>query len=348
MLEKHRSTNMMEYLPRQIVLDILSRLSVTSLLQFKLVCKAWHNLAQDPLLVSMHFYHAPENDPCLIIHCDHPIRNQLYSLELSDPENNQRVNKLCVPMFPEFHIKGSCKGLLCLCDSSTRDSLYAYNPFTRNYIELPKSIDETLYNLSLVYGFGFTQTTKEYKVVKVVYWRIRPRYSLQSEVQVFTLGKPSWRSCLLISFDLEDEQFREVPKPDSGGLERLNFDVVELGGCLAGVLHLHYGRLEIWVMKEYDLKESWIKEFSVAIHVPRGLEHADRNSEPFRDSKFYRKSSFVRVLGLLKNGEVLLEFKCRALVTYDHKDGTFNDLTSPGMPYWLEVLYICMFSLRVV
>ncbi|KAK0590878.1 hypothetical protein LWI29_000068 [Acer saccharum] len=139
----------MEYLPCEIVLDILSRLSVTSLLQFRLVCKSWHNLAQDLLLVCMHFYHAPENDPCLIIHCDHPIRNQLYPLELSDPENDLRVNKLHVPMFPEFAIKGSCKGLLCLCDSSTRDSLYAYNPFTRNYIELPKSIDETLYDLSL-------------------------------------------------------------------------------------------------------------------------------------------------------------------------------------------------------
>ncbi|KAI9177307.1 hypothetical protein LWI28_024138 [Acer negundo] len=372
---------MMEYLPCEIVLDILSRLSVTSLLQFKLVCKSWHNLTQDPLLVSMHFYHAPENDPCLIVHCDHPIRNQLYSLELSDPENDQRVNKLRVPMFPEFDIKGSCKGLLCLCDSSTRDSLYAYNPFTRNYIELPKSIDETLYDLSLVFGFGFNQTTKEYKVVKVVYWRIRPRYprhfsimfSLQSEVQVFTLGKPSWRSlgkiphflyaqgpsqvlvngrlhwttwprryhigCMLISFDLEDEQFREVPKPDSGGLERLHFDAVELGGCLAGVLHQNYGQLEIWVMKEYDVKESWIKEFNIAIHVPRGLKHADRNSaEPFRDSKFYRKSSFVRVLGLLKNGEVLLEYKCRALVTYDQKDGTFKDLTFPEMPYWFEAV----------
>ncbi|KAK0588867.1 hypothetical protein LWI29_006421 [Acer saccharum] len=174
-------------------------------------------------------------------------------------------------------------------------------------------------------------------------------FSLQSEVQVFTLGKPSWRSlgkiahhlyaqgpsqvivngrlhrttwprryrlgCLLISFDLEDEQFREVPKPDPGDLERLNFDV------------------------EYDVKESWIKEFNIAIHVPRRLEHADRNSaKPFRDSKFYRKRSFVRVLGLLKNGEVLLEYKCRALVTYDKKDGTFKDLTILRMPYWFEAV----------
>ena len=92
-------------------------------------------------------------------------------------------------------------------------------------------------------------------------------------------------------------------------------------------------------MKEYDVKESWIKEFNIAIHVPRGLEHADWNSaEPFRDSKFYHKSSFVHVLGLLKNRKVLLEYKCRALVTYDQKDGTFKDLTFLGMPYWFEAV----------
>ncbi|KAL5798030.1 hypothetical protein ACOSQ2_002850 [Xanthoceras sorbifolium] len=196
---------------------------------------------------------------------------------------------------------------------------------------------------------------------------------LQSEIQNFTLGKPAWRSlgkipfdlydlgpsqvlvngrihwptwprryhvgCLLISFDLQDEQFREVPKPGSDSLERLHFDVVGIGGYLAAVIHQNYGQLEIWVMKEYDMKESWIKEYSVATHVPRGLEQADWNlAQPFRNAKFYVKSLFVRVLGLLKNGTVLLQYKCRALVTYDQKDGTFKELTILGMPYWFEAV----------
>ncbi|KAL5865338.1 hypothetical protein ACOSQ3_002852 [Xanthoceras sorbifolium] len=315
----------MEYLPREIVLDILSRLP-------------------EPLLVSIHFQRASKNDPCLIIHCDHPIRNQLYSVELSDYEEDQRVNKIRVPIFPEFEIKGSCKGLLCLYDSSTRDSLFVYNPFTRKYIELPKSIDETLYlyHLSVVFGFGFNQTTKEYKVVKVVYWMNALRV-LQSEIQNFTLGKPAWRSLGKIPFDLYDLGPSQVLV--NGRIHwptwprRLHFDVVGIGGYLAAVIHQNYGQLEIWVMKEYDMKESWIKEYSVATHVPRGLEQADWNlAQPFRNSKFYVKSLFVRVLGLLKNGTVLLQYKCRALVTYDQKDGTFKDLTILGMPYWFEAV----------
>jgi hypothetical protein len=35
-------------------------------------------------------------------------------------------------------------------------------------------------------------------------------------------------------------------------------------------------------MKEYDVKESWIKEFNIGNHVPRSLEEADWNSaKPF-------------------------------------------------------------------
>ncbi|KAI9177046.1 hypothetical protein LWI28_017770 [Acer negundo] len=53
-------------------------------------------------------------------------------------------------------------------------------------------------------------------------------------------------------------------------------------------------------------------------HVPTSLEEVDWiSAQPFKDSKLYGKSSFFRVLGLLKTGdEVLLEYKCRALVTY--------------------------------
>ncbi|KAK0595301.1 hypothetical protein LWI29_005422 [Acer saccharum] len=374
---------MIEYLPREVVLDILSRLPVTSLLHSKLVCKAWHNLVQDPLLVCMQFSHAIEHEPCLIFHCDYPIQNQLFSLELSALSKDvQRVNKIRVPVLPEFEVLGSCKGLLCLRDSSAKDIVYVYNPFTRDYIELPKSTK--LLHHNPVFGFGFNQTTSQYKVVKAVYQKLPFRrcglhhyygglISLQAEVQILTLGSPAWRNleklpyhlhqgpsqvsvcgrlhwrswplqfrscCLIISFDLEDEQFREVPKPDCDGLDRPNFHLLDLGGCLSAAIYDTYGQFEIWIMKEYNVKESWIKEFNIGNHVPRSLEEMDWNSaaQPFRDSKLYRKSSFVRILCLLKNGDILLSYKGRALVTYDRKDGTFKDLTFPGLPSWFEAV----------
>ncbi|KAK2648618.1 hypothetical protein Ddye_016107 [Dipteronia dyeriana] len=364
----------MECLPREMILDILSRLPVSSLLQSKFVCKAWHNLVQDPLLVSMHFSRASRNDPCLILHSDSPIPNQLYSLELSDViKDDMRVKKICDPVLPQFNVVGSCKGLLCLCDSSEENLLYVYNPFSRDYTMLPKY--QEVLNQSTVYGFGFNQTTNKFKVIRAVnpsrlcalHRHKIGLLSFQAEVQILTVGSPAWRAlgklpyrqiyqgpsqvlvcgrihwtassgsdCLIISFDFKDEQFREVQKPDCGDWPTM--DLVDFGGCLAAV-SIGYSNFEIWIMKEYDVKESWIKDFNIGNHVPRSLEEADSNSaKPFCNSKLDQNSSTDRVVGLLKNGKLLLEYKCRALVTYDPKDGTFKDLTFPGMPYWFEVV----------
>lgn len=68
--------------------------------------------------------------------------------------------------------------------------------------------------------------------------------------------------------------------------------------------------------------------------MPRGLEQD--LSQSFRDSKLYRNIPFVHAFCLLKNGDILLGHKCRALVSYDPRDGTSKDQLFPGMPIWFE------------
>lgn len=250
------------------------------------------------------------------------------------------MNRIHLPPLPEFDVLGSCKGLLCLCDSSTKSSLYIYSTFTRDYIELrlPKSLE--FQNQDVVLGFDFHETTKEYKVIKVVYLqylsiaftfppypppfsRIRcsdfghsgqpclekygentlPSLSvaIASPVQWKTFHWISWpqrhgHGTSLISFYLTDEQFREVPKPECDDLNRCKFDLVVLGGCLSVAFQPSHWLLEIWVMKDYDVKESWVKEFSIGVQVPRGLEQDVAQS--LGDSNLYPVGSFVRVLCL--------------------------------------------------
>lgn len=63
---------------------------------------------------------------------------------------------------------------------------------------------------------------------------------------------------------------------------------------MSAVAHCKFRKFEIWAMKDYDAKESWIKQFSIGIHVPSGLEQD--LSQSFRDSKLYRNISFVSCL----------------------------------------------------
>ncbi|CAK7349080.1 unnamed protein product [Dovyalis caffra] len=207
-----------ERVPRDILLDIPSRLPVTSLMHLKL----------------------------------------LYSVDFSAyNENNigQTVKRIRVPekMTPEFEVVGSCNGLICICNSLLRNAIHMNNPFTKDYSKLPEP-EWHLKKLQVLIGFGFHPTTKEYKVVtcqdsilKEVNIPPHLEYSLpvQSRVQIFSLVSPSWRSIgelpsvvlnprpshvlvngrlqwlslrgrkqvlrKLASFDLADKQFREVP-----------------------------------------------------------------------------------------------------------------------------------------
>lgn len=385
----------MESLPREILLDILSRLSITSLVQFKFVCKSWRSLAEDPLLANLHLYTKPEEgnnkNLCLILHNDSPIRNQLYFIDLSAQEmgtaefERKKVRKFYTPFqdkMAEFDVVGSCNGLLCLSDSLYNDAIYIYNPFTRDYLELPKSLQYP--DQEVVFGFGFHPGTKEYKVVKIVYYRksgsnsnssnqrvVRRVIYPRSDVQIYTLGTSAWRSLgkvsygyqffrkpsealvngrlhwvtrprrysparRIVSLDIGDEQFREVPKPDCGGLNRCNFHLAVLKGCLSAAVYGNYGKLEIWVMKKYEVKESWIKEYNIGAYIPKGIkQNLDR---PFKIWKNAVNGRVVRVLCVLENGEILLEYKSRVLVSFDPKTGKFKDLMFKGIPNWFQTI----------
>ncbi|KAF8409673.1 hypothetical protein HHK36_005752 [Tetracentron sinense] len=365
-------TSGMESLPREIAIDILSRLPITSLMQFKCVCRAWRLLAQDPRLPIMHLALSTENNPCLILHCDYPIRNQLYFVEI-DATNGytEAVRKIKTPfgsVMPEFDIAGSSNGLLCLSDALYCDPVHIYNPFTGYYIELPKLNQYT--DQEVVFEFGFHLELKVYKVVRIVYTGLLGRAGYKkSVVQVFTLGTNTWRnrghvpyqidrrrpsealvngalhwvtrrrrvalSQLIVSFDLADEEFREVPRPECGGLDKCTYHLVVLGGCLSAAVYCTDGRIEVWVMKDYNVKESWIKEFTVGSYVPVGLNQ-DVDRPPFSIWKNGLSGRLVRLLCLLKNGDILLEYKSKALVSYDPERQDFKDLTIRRLPNWFQ------------
>ncbi|KAE8720282.1 F-box protein [Hibiscus syriacus] len=391
--DDHRQTATgMETLPGEIVVDVLSRLPITSLVQFKFVCKGWRALAQDPVLAA-DMCRTRTGNTCLILHCDFPIKNHLYFVDLS-PNNQEKdkVKRLYVPFqtsMPEFDVVGSCNGLLCLSDSLYNDALYVYNPFTMDYIELPKS--RRYPDQEVVFGFGFHPKTEEYKVVMIVYYRNTSSSSSSSysrarrvvyrhsDVQVFTLGSSAWRSLgkipyqlvrrssealvsgrlhwvsrprryhparCIMSFDIRTEEFEEVPKPDCGGLNRCNFHVSVLRGCLAAAVYGNYGKLEIWVMKDYNVKESWTKEFSIGAYMPKCLkQNLDQDNRPLKIWKNNSSGKLVRVLSVSENGEILLEYKNRVLVSYDPKKGKFTDLVFQGIPHWFQtVVHAASFS----
>ncbi|XP_026416684.1 F-box protein At3g07870-like [Papaver somniferum] len=91
---------------------------------------------------------------------------------------------------------GSCNGLVCIYDTRNRicDPIYICNPISGEYVNLPRLGEKPYQTLDhTVSGFGYHQSTHEYKVVRIFYHY--EEQGVQVDVQVYTLGdNRGWRN----------------------------------------------------------------------------------------------------------------------------------------------------------
>lgn len=193
-------------------------------------------------------------------------------------------------------IVGSCNGLICLDDLACR--FYISNPMTCESLLLPVPIDvEKIidagypiqrFGFPYVSGFGFSPISNVYKLLFIY----KLKGSDIGEAMVLTVGSGIWRSIgnsvypkwiyppymtylngflhwavlsdgnslLIYAFDLESEQFQQLPTFDYYFQPSHNkFNLGVLGGCLSLVVQ----NCGIWIMKDYGVKGSWTQEYAI-------------------------------------------------------------------------------------
>ncbi|GKV14987.1 hypothetical protein SLEP1_g25788 [Rubroshorea leprosula] len=376
-------------LPREILLDILSRLPITSLIHFKTTSHTGYDLIADPRLPPMFCNRVSNSNPCLILfNYNSRVSQQLYFL---DGEGcGRRVRKIDPPQHLEaYKLVGSCNGLLCVYDptiayptfgdSWASDALLIYNPFVGDAVRIPPG--DQFFESIEVFGFGFHPRTGEFKLVRIVYYQKMiivedPALGVEdpdggldtvdeSMVEVFTVGTTEWRnkgapppplafesgppSALvegslhwvtlvgmggvdpiigIISFELADEVFEEIPHPPCQRFVSRDYSLSVLNGCLSAVGSVETEHFDIWVMKQYRVKESWVKQFSFDPYLPRGWP-VNTSSSVSRVSK---------IICALKNGEILLQYTNSSLVSYDPVENRFKTLQISGLPNQFQAL----------
>ncbi|XP_042499685.1 F-box protein CPR1-like [Macadamia integrifolia] len=217
-----------------------------------------------------------------------------------------------------------------------KDDIFLWNPSTRRYKKLPFTPIECPIQFRIAhligYGFGYDPITDDYKLVRVVQSYGRDDSSWHSEVKVYSLSTNSWRRIrnmpfhlgtrligvhansalhwvadrfkrpfssptIVVSFDLKDEEYREVPLPDFVDL-KFCMTIGFLGGqlVLCNFLGVHF---EVWLLKDYGVRDSWTKQFLI------------------EGQSSMRSLKFVRPICYSKNGEVILKKISNALVLCD-------------------------------
>ncbi|KAL8051851.1 hypothetical protein ABFX02_06G175500 [Erythranthe guttata] len=302
-----------EIFPEEIIAEILSRLPVKSLLKFRCVSKSWRSLISDKHFIKSHLQ-ISRKDTNFTRHWiiqtflfENPIRKQslkrcylpsLFSGLSSDPVEID---------FPIENYKGgvwvvdSCNGLVCISINDGRHFLL-WNPSTRKYKKLADvdDDDDDRMKLIIIYGFGFDESSDDYKVFCGFSNRgrggtIAKIYSLRTDswkriefleednlgldaTGKFVSGKlhwgrrnngPDYSNWDVFSFDLGTGVCGNVAQPLSYVETGFSPSLSVLDGCLCVLYNSPRTSVDVWIMKEYGVSESWVRIVTVPyMHLP--------------------------------------------------------------------------------
>ncbi|KAL3353649.1 hypothetical protein AABB24_018394 [Solanum stoloniferum] len=319
-------------LPSPILLQILSTLPPTTLLYVKTLSKSFLNLTLDSEFTKLsrsasiiiHQFHSNRTNTLKILkfvvdnNFDH---DPIVDLDL----------QLYFPVDPVFLV-GLVHGFVCFnYFFDDVDGIYILNPTTREYIILPEPQRVRKGPNLVTYGFGFDPVRFEYKVVRIYQEEIRDtndfRY-YKSEAQVYIIGKGYWRSCaghvmfcfgcraygvklygklhwlvsdangneLICSFNLENELFESFPTAPMYNKKRYwdSRSLGVFGRCLCVCDNYVNTHFEVWVMKEYGITSSWVKDIVI-------------NISP--ECNNWLGNEMIYMLKVLEDGEVLFMWR---------------------------------------
>ncbi|XP_024986394.1 F-box/kelch-repeat protein At3g23880 isoform X2 [Cynara cardunculus var. scolymus] len=328
----------------EIVVEILSRLPVESLLRCRSVCKLWRSLISDPHFIKSHLSLSTNNKHYAhhrLIFSTVP-RINLKSCPLYDVLYDKSVNALELD-YPLKHplksvwIVGSCNGLLCI--AIEEDTLFIWNPSTRRSNRLPYCGFKVRSGWYVLYGFGYDESTDDYKVVGIsCVFKNGAKYD--TKVKIYSLKSGNWKkigdfphgiplddsgkfsngalhwaasrdfgssySWTIVSLDLAKETYGEVLQPvyDEGDKDLALGSLVD-GLCV--LCNYRGNHADVWLMKVYGVKDSWTRLVSIPYVT-----------DPGRDQ-------FSVPLCISNDGKVLLQFGSK-LVLYDIKNGSSSEI----------------------
>lgn len=193
-------------LPEDVVIEILSRLPVKNLLQFKCVCKSWYAIITSPNFISKHlrnYYSKSDDSDCLLVQYCVTQAGELESLELLLDETPKVLSYASLGNMPFYSpfLCGPCDGIFYMY-RNYYDFRAFWNPAVNEFKFLPP-LPNPPSNFSYspqydAYGFGLHPVTKDYEVVVMKdYWREKQeerggcRYPLR--VFVYSSSTGSWR-----------------------------------------------------------------------------------------------------------------------------------------------------------
>ncbi|XP_027065420.1 F-box protein CPR1-like [Coffea arabica] len=354
------------HIPAEVISYLLTFLPVKSLLRFKCVSKPWLALIDSPDFIKNHISRSLKTNRNLTIILGYASSIYSADFD-SFQDNVAYPTKLTPPLSPSIDapilVLGSCNGLLFL-STTLKDSII-WNPSTRKHQKLPPTSIEYPCGRFVWHsetGFGYDSVHDDYKVVRVTQFHLGWEDDFfQNEVKVYSLNSNQWRKIQdcpyfirylklggtfagdalhwiagnsprlgtanqVAAFDIRSEEWHLLPLPKTLAGDFF-MNLVVLGECIGLFCNYYRDHVDFWVMKEYGVRESWIKICSVV--------------QPTHIQSFEQ----VKPIGYSNDGkQVLLEQNSSCLVWFDLQEKSVKSVRIHGGPKYFNT-DVCLASL---
>ncbi|KAG5252469.1 F-box protein [Salix suchowensis] len=243
---------------------------------------------------------------------------------------------------------GSCNGLLYVCQSDMEDSVQ-YKRSGKYYVSPKIALWNPLTKKSHILPLAPIQVTSWSPLygildsLKANSWReiVAPSYLhyIVSRESVLIRESFHWlpiqgHGLNIVAFDIRREEYCTVPLPNLESKSSPRYrNLGVLGQCLS-LASSSFHNVEIWVMKEYGMKDSWVR-----------LLLLEQSSSLCYRSGPYDLIPLAFVRDDNDDHKVLLKWMYdRSLIWYDLKLKTYENVQIHGAP-WLYQSYIFVGSL---
>lgn len=296
--EFNMNPSLVEEIPSSIIWEILLKLPTKACLNCKVVCKNWYHIIISPEFADLRSSHCPYFTILLYGKVYKKRKNfMLLDLDKSatiDEMGNLTVNANALIRFKskfetahdKLYVVNSCNGVICL------KSWEQWSPYIIcNLLTGQQMIVEQFRKPSCsveVYGLGCCPVSHQFKVLRIL--KTKENYKHVAEIQ--TLGTNEWRTLgdaphfqlrrsgaflhgslhrysyrdnCIWSFHFGSEHFFDVPIPDTMKRELYTEVSVFNSNLCFSSLSNNCHQCEIWLMKEYCVKDSWVKQFTFQI-----------------------------------------------------------------------------------
>ncbi|CAN0927045.1 F-box/kelch-repeat protein At3g06240 [Linum grandiflorum] len=193
---------MSDYIPQDVLTGILLKVRVKSLLRFRSVSKSWNSTISSPVFVSLYSgHHLPRRPTHFLFSMFFNQILMLYPDRNGDSfhATNDEQIPLSINGYGNFHLVGSCNGLLCIFFRQSK-ALCLWNPAIRKYITLDPPPMEMVtegsrMNRFTAFMFGFA--AGDYKIVTIEGSYFGGRFIAYNrdgaDMYIYELSKNSWK-----------------------------------------------------------------------------------------------------------------------------------------------------------